>query len=81
MAIRTERWFNVRLGDRPSHGGRRLVELSFEAAGVAFAEHWAPHPDAGGEVAVIVRDEDTGVERCFRIELATGEAEPCEREA
>jgi hypothetical protein len=77
MTIQETRWFNVRLGDRPSHGGRRLSEVSHEAAGVAFAEDWAPHADAGGEVAVIVRDEDTGIERCFRVELATGEAEPC----
>ena len=35
------------------------------------------HPEADADVAVIVRDEDSGEERCFRIELSDGEAAPC----
>jgi hypothetical protein len=71
----TERRFNVRLRDH--HGARHVIEASFEAAGVAFAEEWAPHPDTGGEVAVIVRDEESGEERCYRIDLGAGDAAPC----
>jgi hypothetical protein len=71
------RRFNVRLRHQGAHGGRVLTETSFEAAGVAFAEDWAPHPETGADVAVIVRDEETGQERCFRIDLAAGDAEPC----
>jgi hypothetical protein len=77
MTDTVPRRFNVRLRDQTTHGGRVLTEVSYEAAGVAFAEDWAPHPAAGAEVAVIVRDEETGQERCFRIDLAAGDAEPC----
>ena len=73
----TTRRFNVRLRDQNAHGGRVLTEASHEAAGVAFAEDWAPHPETGADVAVIVRDLESGEERCFHIDLAAGDAEPC----
>jgi hypothetical protein len=78
MIVATERVFSVRLGDPATHGGQLVTEASFEAAGVAFCGEWAPHPEIGAEVAVIVRDEETGQERCFRIDLAAGGAAPCE---
>ena len=50
------RRFNVRLRDQGAQGSRVLTEASHEAACVAFAEEWAPHPETGAHVAVIVRE-------------------------
>jgi hypothetical protein len=71
----TER-FHVRLAEHV-HGGRVLAEATFEAAAVAFAEEWAPHPESG-MLVLVVRDEYSGEERCFRIDLEGGIAAPCE---
>ncbi len=63
------------------HDGRvrRSVEGdSFEAAALAYLEECHPPADAEGEVVVIVRDQAGGGEQCFRIEVATGRAEPCD---
>ena len=74
--------FTVRA--RHSHGhhdGRSIDEPSPEAAALAYIEDFAHDADVaenGDEtVAVIVRDDDTGREQCFRIDLATGETAPC----
>ncbi len=70
-----EQSYLVRL--RPE-GGRRLVSgTSFEDAAVAYLEACHPPADDEGEISLIVRDEASGLEQCFRIELATGRTEPC----
>jgi hypothetical protein len=33
--------------------------------------------DDDGEISVIVRDLDSGHEHCFRIDLDSGETQPC----
>jgi len=71
-----DRRFHVRLAEH-AHGGRVLAEASFEAAGALFAEEWAPHPESGAVVTVIVRDAESGEERCYRIDLDDGAATPC----
>ena len=72
---RSQHRFSAHLAlDLPSHG-KRVEGDSFEAAAIAFAEHWAC--DDAGEVAVIVHDRDTGREECFRVHVDSGEAEPC----
>ena len=71
------RAFNVRLRDLAGHRGRLLEERSFEAAAIAFAEEWPPLDQSSADVAVIVCDQLSGEERCFRIDLATSEASPC----
>ncbi len=59
-------------------GGRRLVSgTSFEDAAIAYLEACHPPADADGEVSLIVRDEASGSEQCFRVDLATGQTEPC----
>ncbi|HZZ89828.1 MAG TPA: DUF5961 family protein [Caulobacteraceae bacterium] len=73
--IATARRYHVRLAEHV-HGGRIVAEASFEAAGVAFAEDWS-HAEPDAEIRVIVRDEDSGEERCYRIDLADGETAPC----
>jgi len=50
-------------------------EPSAEAAAAAFFEGWAPPDDE--ELAVIVREVDSGREHCFRIDDDTGRAQPC----
>lgn len=54
---------------------KRVEGDTFEAAAIAFAEHWAC--DDHGEVAVIVHDRETGREQCFRIDVHSHEAQPC----
>jgi len=67
--------FHVRLAEEGARGGLVVEEESFEAAAVAFLEREAP--TAGETAVVIVCDDETGHERCFRIDLASGETEPC----
>jgi hypothetical protein len=66
--------YQVRLHD--GRVRRSVVGDSFEAAALAYLEECHPPADADGDVVVIVRDEGGG-EQCFRIEVATGHAEPC----
>ena len=73
--------FTVRA--RHLHGGhaRPVDEPTAEAAAVAFLEDFGHDPEmdeAGDEaVSLIVRDDDTGREQCFRVDLTTGRTEPC----
>jgi hypothetical protein len=50
---------------------------SFEEAALAFIEDWHPAPDDEGDVSLVVRDQLTGREQCFRIDLGAGEVAPC----
>ncbi len=66
----------VRLG---SGAGRRALDgSSFEDAALSYLEACHPPADAEGDVVVIVREQASGCEQCFRIELATGNTEPCD---
>ena len=56
----------------------RLEAAGFEDAAVAFVELYHPSVDAAGAVAVLVRDLETGVQHCFRIDLDDGEIAPCQ---
>ena len=68
---------------RRPHGGqaRPVDEPSAEAAAVAYLEdfgHDADEDENGSEtVSLIVRDDTTGREQCFRVDLATGQTEAC----
>jgi hypothetical protein len=59
------------------HHARRLEESSFEAAAVAYVEDFHSPMTDEREISVIVRDLATGHEHCFRIDLDSGETEPC----
>jgi hypothetical protein len=52
-------------------------ESTAEAAAVVFLETWGAEGEETGQAAVIVRELETGREHCFRIDLDTGEAQPC----
>lgn len=62
------------------HDARHAHEVkgdSFEAAALAFVEDWHPAADDEGDVSLIVRDQETGREQCFHIDIDTGAAAPC----
>lgn len=69
--------FTVR--PRHPHGrhARAIDEPTPEAAALAYLEDFGGDPDEDETVAVVVRDETTGREQCFRVDLATGETAPC----
>ena len=69
--------FSVHARHVERHHGRVLEERSFEAAAVAYVEDFGPAPAEGVAMSVIVRDLDDGHERCFTIDLETGETAPC----
>lgn len=69
--------FTVRARHLHGHHARVLDEPSPEAAAAAYLEDFAHDPDEDDAVAVIVRDETTGREQCFRVDLTTGETAPC----
>jgi hypothetical protein len=56
-----------------------LVEgRNFEDAALSFVEHQHLEQDGDQAVSLLVEDCDTGERQCFRIDLATGEAAPCD---
>jgi hypothetical protein len=56
-----------------------VEEASFEAAAIAYLEHFdlSTAIDDEHEVRVIVQDVGTGHEHCFRVDLDSGETAPC----
>lgn len=77
MTATLQRRFSVHgVEDLPSHG--HLIEgLTFEDAALHYLEdrHGAT---ADAEVSLLVEDCDSGERQCFRVDLATGEAAPCD---
>ena len=63
---------------KPQSGRRRVSGTSFEDAALAYLEACHPPADAEGEVSLIVREEGSGAEQCFRIDVETGRTEPCD---
>ena len=63
------------------HEGRnnahRVEGKSFEEAAVAFVERWHPSVDADGDVSVLVSEDDSGSEHCFKVNLDDGDTHPC----
>jgi len=70
--------FRVHACHVDSHQARVLREVSFEAAAVAYVEDFHPPMADAREISVIVREVDTGHEHCFRIDLSSGDAAPCD---
>lgn len=69
--------YRVFARDLPDHRARVVEEASFEAAAAAYVEDWPHGIGEDGGVRVIVRDLHDGHERCFVIDLDTGDAQPC----
>lgn len=51
---------------------------SYEAAAVGFTELYSPPVDGDGDIRIFVSSLDEGQEHCFVVDLADGEAEPCD---
>ncbi len=77
MSTVAARRFRVHSRHLDSHHARVLSEPSFEAAVVAYIEDFPLPADDGQELVVVVRDLDSGHEHCFRVDLGTGETQPC----
>ena len=77
-AARANRRFSVHdCAEAPSRA--RLVEGSgFEDAALHFLEVFHPQAVDDDAVSLIVEDCESGERQCFTIDLATGEAQPCE---
>jgi hypothetical protein len=71
------RRFSVHARHVDPHHARVLEENSFEAAAVAYIEHFSSPVSDDHEISVIVRDLDSGHQHCFRIDLDTGDTAPC----
>ncbi len=62
--------------ERFAHG-RRIDADSFEDAALEYFA--SAHPAAEDEViVVVVREEASGQEQCFRVDLETGQTGPCD---
>jgi hypothetical protein len=71
------RQFRVHARHIETHHARIVHEASFEAAAVAYVEDFHPPMTDAHEIRVIVRELGTGHEHCFRIDVDSGEAQPC----
>lgn len=72
------RSFAVRPNPDGGHQVHSIEGLTAEEAALTFVEHWFPPTDAGDEVAVVVVDKESGRRECFRIDLGSGAAAPCD---
>jgi hypothetical protein len=70
--------YRVHARDDDRSHGHAVDASSFEEAAIAFVEMWRPPVDADNEVSVIVRETESGVELCYRIDLDGGDAMPCQ---
>jgi hypothetical protein len=75
---RLTRRFSVHGVDEAPSRGCLVQALNFEDAALAFVEARHLTPGDGGEVALMVEDCGTGERQCFEVDLATGEAGPCD---
>jgi hypothetical protein len=70
------RRFRVRARHEDAHHGRIVLEPSFEAAAIAYAEHLPAGVGSHANISVIVHDLDSGHEHSFSIHMDGGEATP-----
>ncbi len=73
-----QRRFSVHSADDAPSRAHLVDGASFEDAALHFVEDRYPPADAEEQVSLLVEDCDTGERQCFRIDLATGEAGPCD---
>ena len=72
-----ERSFSVHGRDEAPSRSRRVEALNFQDAAMAFFD--AYHPDADGEeVSLMIEDCETGERQCFSVDVASGDAAPCD---
>ena len=73
-----QRRFSVHGVDEAPSRAHLVEGLNFEDAALHFVEDCHPAAEAGDEVSLFVEDCETGERQCFRVDLATGDAEPCD---
>jgi len=71
------RQFKVHLADDGKHS-RPIEGISFEDAAIGFIDAWSPAGDPEGDVQLVVVDCASGEQQCLRVDLDTGETEPCD---
>jgi hypothetical protein len=54
-----------------------VSEGSFEAAAVAYMEDYPHEISATAEISILVQEVASGQEHCFRVDIDTGETQPC----
>ena len=75
---RLVRRFSVHGVDEAPSRSEMVEGLNFEDAALAFVELRHLEPDGDQEVSLMVEDCETGERQCFEVDLATGEAGPCD---
>ncbi len=73
-----QRRFSVHSADDAPSRALLVQGASFEDAALQFVEDAHPPADAGDQVSLLVEDCGSGERQCFRIDLVTGEAAPCD---
>jgi len=73
------RRFRVHARHLDGHQARLIDETSFEAAAVAYLEHFDLQAAIADDhrIGVIVYEVGTGHEHCFTVDLDSGETIPC----
>lgn len=72
------RRFSVHAMSEGRHRSEIVYGAGHEDAAVGFIEQHTPPVEADHHVSVIVHDCESGQEHCYRIDLGSGEAEPCD---
>lgn len=65
--------FRVRARHEDLHHGRVVIEPTFEAAAIAYAEHLPVPSDGRTEIGLVVHDVGSGHEHSFWIQLGAGD--------
>lgn len=71
------RSFAVRPSGDDGHQVHSIEGLTFQEAALTFVEHWFPPTGADDAISVVVVDQESGQQQCFRIDLDSGDAAPC----
>ena len=72
-----ERAFSVHGIEEAPSRGQRVEAINFQDAALAYLEAHHPQDDAD-EVSLMIEDCETGERQCFRVDLESGEAAPCD---
>ncbi|THD79438.1 MAG: hypothetical protein E7812_10250 [Phenylobacterium sp.] len=75
-----ERSFSVHGVEEAPSRSRRVEAINFQDAALAFLDAYHAEPEAEGEeLSLMIEDCETGERQCFRIDVATGDAAPCDQ--
>lgn len=72
------RRFSVHAADEVRSRAHLIEGRTFEDAALGFAEEWHAAAGADGDAVLIVEDCQTGEQQCFKVDLGSGEARPCD---